>query len=294
MALSDYPLIPTPNPGEGGPLPTFPENEVRPDVPLPDPGEGGPLPTVPEDENKPVVPLPNPGEGGSVPTFPNRPGSWLPGLIWPQGASVRFLNAAYGYPAFRVLIEGSARTRFLSYAAVSDYSRVASGYRTITVAGPDGYVYLRKSLPFHGGSVSTVAVVNRPGGLELVQISDSCCKPGGGYSNIRLSNLAYRSRPMDMLLADGRTVFADVGFKHTTPFKRIRPGSYEFLFADTSQEPMPLEQDVETLDSAFIGMEPLPETAASLYLDVGRNTNYSVFLLSGGAGQIIVSWASNR
>ena len=285
MAMSDYPIVPLPNPGEGAPVPTFPEvqlPEVQPVIPLPNPGEGGSIPTFPEEQlpqPQPVIPLPNPGEGGSIPTFP---GGLLPGLIWPRTASVRFLNGARGYPGFRILVERNQKTRLLSYGALSRYHQIHAGYRTVTVMGPDGYVYIQKSLPFQEGTASTVAVVNRPGGLDLVQMGDGCCHPNGNFANIRMSNLAWQSRPMDMLLADGRTVYADVGFKETTAYKRIRPGAYEFLFADTDQQASPIPEDVETLDSAFIGMSPLPNMAASLYLRVEPHRNYTVFLLSGG------------
>ena len=87
--------------------------------------------------------------------------------------------------------------------------------------------------------------------MDLLQIHDSCCAPSGGMGTIRLSNLARNSDPMDLLLADGRTVFADVVFKETTAFKRIYPGGYQFLLAHTDLEPV----------------------------------NYTIFLLSAGTAQ---------
>ena len=42
--------------------------------------------------------------------------------------------------------------------------------------------------------------------------------------------------------------------------------------------------DIESLDSAFIGMAPLPDTVLSLYLDVQSNTNYTVYLLDNTDG----------
>ena len=45
---------------------------------------------------------------------------------------------------------------------------------------------------------------------------------------------------------------------------------------------MPTWMDIETLDSAWIGMYPVSNTVASLYLDVAINTTYTVFLLSSG------------
>ena len=57
------PVIPLPNPGEGGPV--F-DGSNEPVIPLPNPGEGGPVYGGDENENIPIKPLPNPGEGGPV------------------------------------------------------------------------------------------------------------------------------------------------------------------------------------------------------------------------------------
>lgn len=204
----------------------------------------------PGDGNYPVVPLPNPGEGGPVapqpwpnrPTQPSRPQSY---------AAVRFLNAAYGYAPFRIFVQNTRMVRLLNYAAASSYLRIPAGYQTVTVTGANGYIYLQKTLPFPQNARSTVAIVNTAGGLDLLQIPDTCCAPARGYGGFRVSNLARNSTPLDVLLADGRVVYADVRFKETTSFKQIRPGSYQFYFAETSLMPMPDYQDIETLDAGL-------------------------------------------
>lgn len=251
---------------------------AEPVIPLPNPGEGGPVAELPG-ADVPVIPLPNPGEGGPVAT-----GGAIVLPIWPRNTRVRFLNAAYGYPSFRIFFNSRRVVNFLGYASLSGYGRYSSGYHTVTVAGLDGYIYLQKTLPFESGSSYTVAVINRTGGLDLIQIPDICCAPTRGASNFRVSNMAYNSGPVDVLLADGRVIYADVRFKETTAYKRIQPGEYEFLFAETSMMPIPSDMDIESLDSAFIGMYPVPDMVASLYLNVQRGTNYTVFLLQNGPG----------
>ena len=307
---SDTPVTPLPNPGEGGPAASG-GGSNRPVVPLPNPGEGGPA--APGGSNTPVVPLPNPGEGGSVAPgggsntpvipLPNpseggpvAPGGFPPFIplpdsgqggpvisVWPQAAKVRFLNAAFGYRPFRILINSRRVINLLNYAAVSGYGRVPSGYQTVTVTGTDGYVYIQKTMPFQANSVSTIAIINTAGGLDLLQITDNCCPPTNGTSTFRVSNLAYNSGPLDVLLADGRVVYADVQYKETTAFKQIRPGTYQFFFAETNLMPMPAYLDIETLDSAFLGAYPMSNTVASLYLNVRRNSIYTVYLLSSGS-----------
>ena len=261
VADGGVPVIPLPNPGEGGPV----ADGGVPVIPLPNPGEGGPV----ADGGVPVVPLPNPGEGGPLPT-------------WPAASSARFLHAAYGYPPFRIQVDRIRAVNWLEYGSVSSYRRIAAGYHTVTVTGTDGYIYIQKTMPFQAGIPTTIAVINTAGGLDLLQIVDSCCPPGGGFSNFRVSNLARNSTPLDVLLADGRVVYADVRFKETTPFKRIRPGEYQFFFADTSLTPMPAWLDIETLDSAFLGTYLEPNTVTALYLNIVPGANYTVFLLSSG------------
>ena len=67
---TDKPVIPLPNPGEGGPVAPGPveDTDGTPVIPLPNPGEGGPAAPGPVEgiDGIPVIPLPNPGEGGPV------------------------------------------------------------------------------------------------------------------------------------------------------------------------------------------------------------------------------------
>ena len=298
---SQEPVVPLPNPGEGGPV--YPGNGgvtnpgQTPVVPLPNPGEGGPV--YPGDSGaEPVIPLPNPGEGG--PVYPGNSGNWgcsggvcggitiLPGIIgtvWPGASKVRFLNAAYGYPSFRIFVGNNRFVNLLNYASVTGYGRVAAGYQTVTVAGTDGYIYIQKTMPFQAGTPATIAIINTAGGMDLLQITDSCCPPTNGYSNFRIGNLAINSGPLDVIMSDGRVVYGDLRFKEIGAFKRIMPGAYQFFYAETDLVPMPASLDIETLDSAWLGVYPPHETFGSLYLNVASNAIYSVYLLQSGSGR---------
>ena len=197
-AYDEYtPVIPLPNPGEGGPV--YPGDDMDTDpggtpvIPLPNPGEGGPVypgPDYPDYPDFPVYPSP-----------PNRPSG---------RGRVRFLHAAYGYRPFRIAVSNRRLVNGLRYGGISGYSQVAAGYQTVTVSGTNGYIYLQKTMPFPAGSLSTIAVINTAGGMDLLQITDSCCPPRSGMGAFRVSNLARNSGPMDVLLGDGRVVYADV------------------------------------------------------------------------------------
>jgi len=156
------------------------DNRNIPVTPLPNPGEGGAVFPGNEGAGVPVIPLPNPGEGGVV-----NPGNQggnvivqpLPDYVITvptRYAAVRFLNASHGYPAFRIFIDGTRVVNLLDAGSASGYVRIPAGTRTITVAGQDGYVYIEQPLLFPSGSTSTVAIINRTGGLMLTRIADAC------------------------------------------------------------------------------------------------------------------------
>lgn len=305
------PVIPLPEVGAGGPV--YPGNmdntTAEPVIPLPSPGEGGPV--YPGDMDtgtttpvEPVIPLPSPGEGG--PVYPGNGGGstgggqWvcpggicggvavLPGIIgtlWPTAAKVRFLHAAYNYPALRVFINQGRFVNLLNYASATNYGQVAAGYQTVTLMGTDGYIYLQKTMPFQANGISTMAIINTASGIDLLQIPDTCCPPAGNFGSLRIGNLAYNTTPMDVIMSDGRVVYADLRFKEVGAFKRIVPGTYQFFYADTSLMPMPASADIETLDSAWLGVYPPQETFGSLYLNVRRGIIYTVYLLQSGSGR---------
>lgn len=312
MENRDLPTTPQPDSGDtpaqerGTPIIRYPDpNDESPDVNyddqisdlLPNPGEGIPLPPFDTQPTRPtpVQPTPCPTCTGSLqPVVPPGTGIQpLPGGLYPSVqvsyAAVRFLNAAYGYAPFRVFVDNTRVVSLLNAQSISSYRRVSSGYHIVTVSGTDGYIYLQKTLPFEAGSRSTVAIINRAGGLDLIQISDICCAPIGRSANFRVSNLAYNSGAMDVLLADGRVIYADVRFKETTSYKRIAPGAYQFLFAETNLLPAPTYTDIESLDSAFIGATPIPNTIATLYLNVQSGANYTVFLINSGSAYNAIS-----
>ena len=140
-----------------------------PVIPLPDPGEGRSCGA--RYRGYSVIPLPNPGEGG--PVAPGGGIGMVPG--WPRWAASAFSTRPAPIPPSRIFIGSTLAVRSLEFTAVSSYRRMASGYRSVTVSGQDGYIYLQKTLPFQDNAPVTVAVVQTAGGLDLVPISDVCC-----------------------------------------------------------------------------------------------------------------------
>ena len=152
METRKTPVIPLPNEGEGGPV--FPgDTGASPVIPLPNPGEGGPV---------------NPGQGNTIIIQP------LPGFVpVPQQlTSVRFLNAACGYPARSLYVGCTPVAGPLEAGRASAYVRFSAGRQTVTVTDSSGYIYLQTRLRFEAGERTTIVVLLRDGGLELQRIDE--------------------------------------------------------------------------------------------------------------------------
>lgn len=287
--------VPLPELDENVPV-TLPELGDGFPVTLPEFGDGFPV-TLPEfDESRPVDPgpgvpiIPLPDIGSGRPISPDRPGVILPVRPQPnppcyycgnaQSTKVRFLNAAVGYRPFRVYVNNRFVVNGLGYASMTPYGRVALGFQTITVTGMNGYVYLQIAMPFRANENVTMAIINTPAGIDLLQISDTSCSRPLSMSCFRVCNLASNTNPLDVILSDGRVVFSDVRFKEVTAFRRAKPGQYEFYLAETNLRPMPRFMDIETINGNTATFD-FPKAFVSFYVDIGRNATYTVYILSG-------------
>ena len=141
---------------------------------------------------------------------------------WVRG-SIRLLNAATGYNPFSIWIDGRLASSGLGFPEITRYNQISQGYHVFTVAGTNGYTYLRKSL-YVGGGMATVAIINAPTGLDLTVIEDTTCPSGYNSACFRVCNLAYYSGPVNAAI--GNVYFNSVPFKDAASFSSFNAGSY--------------------------------------------------------------------
>ena len=238
ISRQNTPVIPLPNPGEGGPVVTPDDEITTPNIP-------------PESDNYPVIPLPNPGEGGPVVTPDDEVNGGgtsgsvtVPGILGtiitvfpkpinpcffcstPQYGTIRFLNASAGYNPFLIYINNQLVVDSLDNDEISEYGRVSSGSQTITVSGQNGYVYIQKQVSVKAGAALTVAIINRPGGgLDLMTITDSSCQSGFGTGCFRVANLSATNQSLNVSL-NNFINFRNVNYQDVTGFSYITVGNY--------------------------------------------------------------------
>ena len=258
------PVIPLPNPGEGGPV--YPGNNTGgsgngntgngsnmggsngngntgsgsnsgaiPVIPLPNPGEGGPV--YPGNNTGGNNGNSNPQGGLNIPaiigtiitTFP-RPGE--PCKFCANSSQttgkVRFLNAASNYNPFRVYINDQLFVQTLNFAEVTAYEKVPNGYQIITIMGDNNYIYIQKPVMVPRAGAVTIAICNTQTGLDLFVISDTACSRSNYLSCLRVCNLSLDSGALSVVVGNNDVSFMNVSFQEITSYKILTPENYLF------------------------------------------------------------------
>ena len=191
-------------------------------------------------------------DGSAPPVYPQPipPIVTQPGQPVMRCCRVRFFHAAVQAGSLNVNVGSQRVASNLAYGNFSTYYCFAEGFRTVSLinAGSGRTLLLRKTVPMSYGEQLTFVIVNNAstGALELVRVNDTACSGQmGGFGCLRMANFLLGDTALDLLTADGRVLFSDVRYKETTLSRRLRPGSYSFLVANTPVRIEPRIQDVE-------------------------------------------------
>lgn len=191
-------------------------------------------------------------DGSAPPVYPQPipPIVTQPGQPVMRCCRVRFFHAAVQAGSLNVNVGSQRVASNLAFGNFSTYYCFAEGFRTVSLinAGSGRTLLLRKTVPMSYGEQLTFVIVNNAstGALELVRVNDTACSGQmGGFGCLRMANFLLGDTALDLLTVDGRVLFSDVRYKETTLSRRLRPGSYSFLVANTPVRIEPRIQDVE-------------------------------------------------
>ena len=191
-------------------------------------------------------------DGSAPPVYPQPipPIVTQPGQPVMRCCRVRFFHAAVQAGSLNVNVGSQRVASNLAFGNFSTYYCFAEGFRTVSLinASSGRTLLLRKTVPMSYGEQLTFVIVNNAstGALELVRVNDTACSGQmGGFGCLRMANFLLGDTALDLLTADGRVLFSDVRYKETTLSRRLRPGSYSFLVANTPVRIEPRIQDVE-------------------------------------------------
>ena len=126
---------------------------------------------------------------------------------------------SYTHLPFLVYINNQLVVNSLDNAEVSQYGRVSAGSQTVTVTGQNGYVYIQKQITVRSGGALTVAIINRPGGLDLQEITDNSCNSNNNTGCFRVCNLSVTNQNINASLNGGLVTFRSVSYREVTGFR---------------------------------------------------------------------------
>lgn len=239
--------------------------ENTPVIPLPNPGEGGPVYSGNGDNTLGSLPLSS-IIGTIISTYP-RPNEPCRLCNTPTGRTgyVRFLNAATGYNPFTVFVNGNLLSSGLNAADVTSYEKIADGRQVITVMGENGYIYIQKPIMLTANQYATVAIINTESGLDIQTIADSGCDTSSSMACIRTVNLAYNSGALSVVIGNQYVSFPNLRFGSVADFESIWQGIYIYTVSRSMTARLP----------GFGGNLLL--TAA---IAIQQRRNYTIYLLN--------------
>lgn len=266
--MRNMPVIPLPNPGEGGPVNSGNGESMGGQNGTPGGNQNRPMQPENNQPGRPVTPLPNPGEGG--PVFPGGGGGMqggnnmgginvgglnIPAIIgtiitsFPRPnapcrfcvnqnqtfGNVRFLNAASNYNPFRVYVNDQLFVSSLNFSEVTSYEKVPNGYQIVTVMGDNQYIYVQKPIMVPRDGSVTVAICNTENGLDLFVVNDSSCTKSNYLACMRVCNLSFNSGPLSVVVGNNDMQFMNVNYQEVTNFRVIAPGNYLFYVVNNNR-----------------------------------------------------------
>ena len=247
-------------------------------------------------------------DGSAPPVYPQPipPIVTQPGQPVMRCCRVRFFHAAVQAGSLNVNVGSQRVASNLAFGNFSTYYCFAEGFRTVSLinAGSGRTLLLRKTVPMSYGEQLTFVIVNNAstGALELVRVNDTACSGQmGGFGCLRMANFLLGDTALDLLTADGRVLFSDVRYKETTLSRRLRPGSYSFLVANTPVRIEPRIQDVEMDQGEWrISQRYLPgygeiDLLLSFGMQARRGVLSTVYIIGqANTGEVQVVVSENR
>lgn len=250
------PVIPLPNPGEGGEV--FP-GTMRPDMNQNNNNMNGNIVNLPNFIPQNII-----GTIISTHPRPNEPCKFCNPNIT-RSSNVRFLNAATGYNPFIVFVNENVFSTNLGFGELTGYEKVASGNQIVTVMGENGYIYIQKPVQIQTNQPVTMAIVNTDSGLDIEIIEDVKCNRNNSMSCVRAINLAYYSNPLSIVIGNQYIKFNNIRFKDVSVYETIWQGQYIYSVMKNTVARVP----------AMGGMVLLTS-----YLNVQSNKNYTMYILN--------------
>ncbi|WP_369130667.1 DUF4397 domain-containing protein [Modestobacter roseus] len=136
----------------------------------------------------------------------------------------------------------------VTYGDVSAYQAVPPGTYTVSAraagADPASPPVLATTVTVAPGSATTIAGVGYFADLGFAVLPDDLSLPPAGQARVRVVNAASEVSPVDLALADGPQLAADLTFPSNTEYQNVPGGPATLTVTPASGEPTELPLDL--------------------------------------------------
>jgi hypothetical protein len=169
-------------------------------------------------------------------------------------ALVRVAHMAPGAPPVDVALDGQVVLRSLAFGEVSGYAPVPAGTRQarVTPAGAREPVVIEASLNVESGRAYTVVATGELPSLAPVVLNDDLTPPPAGQAKVRFVHSAPDAPAVDIAVADGSVLFANVAFRNASMTATVPAGTYTLEVRPTGQQAAVLSVPNVTLSAGDI------------------------------------------
>lgn len=169
-------------------------------------------------------------------------------------ALVRVAHMAPGAPPVDVALDGQMVLRSLAFGEVSGYAPVPAGTRQarVTPAGAREPVVIEASLSVESGRAYTVVATGELPSLAPAVLNDDLTPPPAGQAKVRFVHSAPDAPAVDIAVAGGSVLFANVAFRNASMTATVPAGTYTLEVRPTGQQAAVLSVPNVTLSAGDI------------------------------------------
>lgn len=148
----------------------------------------------------------------------------------PYDSYIRVFHASPDAPAVDVYINGKPEIRGLKYKSFSDYIALKPGPYNVQVfaAGTTTNPVISTRIEMPASRIFTAAAIGKLANISLYLIPDPRTPRKPGRAMLRFVHLSPDAPPVNLAIANGKTLFSNIPYKGITDYTTLMPGKYNF------------------------------------------------------------------
>ena len=141
---------------------------------------------------------------------------------------IRVVHMSPDAPAVDILVDGQRAISNLAFKGATEYASLPAGQRDVQVtpAGQNENAVIAAQLPVQAGQDATVVAVGRVANIGALPLPDDNRAPAAGKAKVRFVHASPDAPNVDIAVAGGPVLFANVAFRGVAGYSEVDAGTY--------------------------------------------------------------------